>query len=121
MANYWFCPLYSFNVDAETVDLVEGIKIIRISNEFVEYLDKTFGHSLKTIPSRAEWIALFPHPENIHKGTNFAEDVRIEFKAEEKVINLLIDFITALRLYQKGRVVVGLLTSATLNMTLPHS
>ena len=112
---YWLCPLYSFNCDCENIDLEEGIKIQRIPSEFVSYLDRQYGHSLKTIPSTARWIASLPYPQNTYKGNNREEAMRIEFEAHDKVTNLLVDFITALRIYQKGRVVVGLLTFATLN------
>ena len=110
-------PLYSFNCDSENIDLAEGIKIQKIPSEFVHYLDKEYSHGLKTIPSTAKWIASFPHDENINKGNNFKEAFQIAYESQDKIRNLLVDLITALRLYQKGRVVTGLLTSATLNNT----
>ena len=97
MANYWFCPLYQFQCDSDNMNLEEGIKILRIPREFVEYLERHYSDMLRTIPSTAEWIVSLP------------------FKDFPTVSYLFEDFITALRLYQKGRVVAGLLTSANFN------
>ncbi|OGO24828.1 MAG: hypothetical protein A2Z28_08285 [Chloroflexi bacterium RBG_16_51_9] len=114
MAHYWLCPLYSFSSDIDTVSLTEGIQIIRIPAKFVEYLAETFGHSLKTIPSRANWVVLIPYRIAASNGVNREALIAKLFREHDRATNLLVDFISVLRLYKKGRVVAGLLTSAEL-------
>ncbi len=109
---YWLCPLYSFNCDCDSVDFEEGINIRRISREFVSYLDRQYSHKLKTIPSTARWVVRLP-VISTNSANNLSEATRIGYINWDKVNNLLVDLMTALRLYQKGRIVAGLLASAT--------
>jgi len=82
---YWLCPLYSFDCDCESVDLVEGIQIKRIQKQFVEYLDKHYSHVLKTIPSEAEWVASLPDNTNTNGVINREEIFSIIFQEHDRV------------------------------------
>jgi len=114
---YWLCPLYSLNCDCENIDLEEGVKIQRIPSEFVNYLNERFGHSLKTIPSSAKWVALLPFRAKTNRNNNTEGIFSKLFEEHERATNLLMDLTTTLRLTKKGRLVVGILTSARLNNT----
>ncbi|MDP2931523.1 MAG: HEPN domain-containing protein [Chloroflexota bacterium] len=115
VSRFWLCPLYSFKCDAETVTLTKGVEITRISPGFVEYLEKHYSHRSKTMPSAAKWMASLPGHTDITGITEPLELSRIGFQELDRADNLLVDLMTALRLYQKGRVVAGLLTSAQLH------
>ncbi len=112
MADYWLCPLYSFNYDGEQIDLPEGLKIIKIPRKFVEYLDRNYPDTLPTILSEAKWAIAIKIGRIDITNLNHSEAFSLAFAQEENTRYQLVDLITALRLHQKGRIVVGLLTSA---------
>jgi len=115
MDSYWLCPIYSFECDSEQIDFIEEIQIIKIPRKLIEYLDRNYPHTLPTILSEAKWAIAIKN-ENIDT-TNMStrESMSIGFAQWDNAKERLIDTVTALRLYQKGRIVAGLLTSATLN------
>ena len=113
MADYWLCPLYSFNYDGEQIDLPEGLKIIKIPRKFVEYLDRNYPDTLPTILSEAKWIIAIKIEQIDTTNLNHTEAFSLALAQQENTKYQLVDLITALRLYQKGRIVAGLLTFAT--------
>jgi len=110
---YWLCPLYCFDYDGEEVDLPEGLKITKIQREFVEYLDRNYPDTLPTILSEAKWVIAIKIQQVDATGLNPVELFSVGFAQHEITRYQLFDLITALRLYQKGRIVAGLLTSGT--------
>ena len=112
---YWLCPLYSFNYDGEQIDLPEGLKIIKIPRKFVEYLDRNYPDTLPTILSEAKWVIAIKIEQIDTTGLNPDELFNLGFSEHEVVSSQLFDLVTALRLYQKGRIVAGLLTYAAFN------
>lgn len=112
---YWLCPLYSFDCDCDSVDLIEGIQVKRIPSEFVEYLDRNYPDTLPTILSEAKWVIAIKIEQIDTTGLNPEELFNLGFSEHGVVSSQLVDSITALRLYQKGRIVAGLLRSATFN------
>lgn len=115
MVNYWLCPIYSFECNSEQIDLIEEIQIIKTPRKLIEYLDNKYPHMLPTILSETKWTIAIKN-ENIDT-TNMSthESMSIGFAQWNNAEEQLIDMITALRLYQKGRIVAGLMTSATLD------
>ena len=112
MQRYWFCPLYGFDYDGEQADLSEGVKIIKIPREFVEYLARNYPDTLPTILSEAKWVIAIQIQQTNTTDLNPIELFNLGSAQNGNVNNQLVDLITALRLYQKGRIVAGLLTSA---------
>lgn len=110
---YWFCPLYGFNYDGEQADLPEGLKITKIPHKFVEYLDRNYPDTLPAILSEAKWVIAIKIERIDTTDLNQVERFHIGFAQHEIIKYQLFDLITALRLYQKGRIVTGILTSAT--------
>jgi hypothetical protein len=95
--------------------LQEGIKIIKMPGKFVQYLENNYPDTLPTILSDAKW-AIDIEVEQIDTTNMTADEmISIGFQKEDNAINQLVDLITALRLLQKGRIVAGLLISATLD------
>ena len=113
MPSYWLCPLYCFDYDDEQIDLPEGLKITKIPHKFVEYLDRNYPDTLPSILSEAEWIIAIKIEQIDTTDLNPIELFNIGFAQHEVIRYQLFDLITALRLFQKGRIVAGLLTSAT--------
>ncbi len=109
---YWLCPLYFFQYDGERIDLPEGMQIIRIPGKLVEYLDDEYPDTLPTILSEAKWAIAIKIEQIDTTNMSITESMSIGFRQQDNAKNQLFDLITALRLYQKGRIVVGLLTSA---------
>lgn len=112
---YWFCPLYGFDYDGEQADLSEGLKITKIPHKFVEYLARNYPHTLPTILSEAKWVIAIKIEQTNTTDLNDLNPIELfnlGFAQNDNVKNQLVDLITALRLYQKGRIVAGLLTSA---------
>jgi len=112
MQRYWFCPLYGFDYNGEQVDLPEGVKIIKIPREFVEYLDRNYPDTLPTILSEAKWVTAIQIQQTNTTDLNPIELFKLGSAQNDNANNQLVDLITALRLHQKGRIVAGLLTSA---------
>lgn len=112
---YWLCPLYFFEYDGDQIDLPEGLQIIRIPRKFTEYLDENYPDTLPTILSEAKWAIAIKIEQIDTTGLNPEELFNLGFSEHRVVSSQLVDLITALRLYQKGRIVAGLLTSATFN------
>lgn len=110
---YWLCPLYFFDYDGEEVNLPEGLKITKIQREFVDYLDRNYPDTLPTILSEAKWVIAVKIQQVNITGLNPYALSRIGFDQDEITISQVFDLITALRLYKKGRIVAGLLASAT--------
>jgi hypothetical protein len=115
MENYYLCPLYFFECNEGEIQLPENIKIKKTPREFTEYLDQAFGHYLRTMPTEALWtimIQVTPIPVTI---SDPLENIKFGLREEQKAIEKLEDVITSLRLHKQGRVVAGLLISASLN------
>ena len=110
---YWLCPLYFFEHDGDQINLPEGLQIIRIPRKFIEYLDENYPDTLPTILSEAKWAIAINIEQIDLTGLNPIELFNLGFAQHEVIKYQLFDLITALRLYQKGRIVAGLLTSAT--------
>ena len=113
--SYWLCPLYSFDCYSESVDLVEGIQIKRIPREFATYLfeesDSTF---FRTYPNDVEWMASLSYHAGTSGVSDRGEHMRIGLRQLDSARDLLVDLITTLKLYCKGRIVAGPLISAAL-------
>jgi hypothetical protein len=98
---YWLCPLYSFDCYSESVDLIDGVQIKRISQELSEFLEENRSELFWTNPSDAKWMLSIPYPQTA-KG-----DIKSVFGEWERIKNLLFDLITALRLCHAGTVTAG--------------
>lgn len=109
---YWFCPLYSFKCDTKSINFTYGIEIKRIFAEFHDYLASQRSIFNKTEPSEANWIVIFPQQRKIIGNTK-EEKLREAFKEQDNASQLLVNFITALKLCHKGRVIAGPLISAS--------
>lgn len=98
---YWVCPLYSFNCNCESVDLAEGIRIIKLP-DFLrpdDYEDSEYSYGPPwSKEGCVEYIAALPSQAY---GT---KKVREDFN---RAINLLYDVISALRLCHEGMVTAG--------------
>ncbi len=115
MDSYWLCPLYFFEYDGAQIDLPEGLQIIRIPRKFTEYLDENYPDTLPTILSEAKWAIAIKIEQIDTTNLNRIEAISSALAQQENAVYHLVDLITALRLYQKGRIVAGLLTSAAFN------
>jgi len=109
---YWLCPLYYFEYDGDQIKLPEGLQIIRIPTKFVKYLDENYPDTLPTILSEANWAIAIKIEQIDTTNLNHTEAFSLAFAQQENTSYQLVDLITALKLYQKGRIVAGLLTSA---------
>ncbi len=108
---YWLCPLYSFDCDCESVDLAEGIQIKPTSREFKDRFAQryTLSFERRYDPSAFDWLVSILCSEAIEgrgldNSASGAECVR--------AFSLLVNFVTACRLYQKGNLAPGLLLLA---------
>ncbi len=110
--SYWLCPLYSFDCDCNSIDLPEGLKILKIPNKFSEYLDKNYPDTLPTILSEAKWAVSIEIAQINTTNMNAIELMSHGLAQYENATYQLVDLITTLRLFKKGRIVAGLLTSA---------
>jgi len=108
------CPLYPFDCNTETIELINGIRIERASDKFKEFL---FEHCLEADSfwnesSRIEkvWVASLPFPDK-----TFDTIMSEKQDALTSFINILpfrtealaFRFVTALRLYKEGLVTPG--------------
>lgn len=119
---YWLCPLYSFDCYSETVNLAEGIEIKRASKELKKTLLDYVYHGEHYLqagqwddPSVFEWMALLPYRPKV-SGVSDIENRQSMFEENHRAINLLDDFVTALRLCHKGMVTPGPLTTASMTI-----
>ncbi len=105
VSRYWLCPLYSFDCDCESVDLVEGIQIKTAPKEFKTYIvtDKSrpTPYDEMSIP---DWILVLPCSEVIEEP-----EYRLVTSGPEviKAVGLLINFIQACRIHQQGSIFPG--------------
>lgn len=99
--DYWLCPLYSFDCDSESVDLIDGVQIKRISKELTEFLEENRSDLFWTNPSDAKWMLSIPYSQTANG------DINSVFGEWERIKNLLFDLITALRLCHAGTVTAG--------------
>ncbi len=113
MDSYWLCPIYFFECDSEQINLPEEIQIIKIPRKFVEYLDENYPDTLPTILSDAKWTIAIKNEQIDTTNMSIIESMSVGFRQQDKVKGQLFDLLTALRLYKKGRIVAGLLISAT--------
>lgn len=113
MESYYLCPIYFFEYDNEQVELPENIKIIKTPPKLIEYLQRNYPHSLPTILSETEWTIAIKNEYVDTTDLQPIEMISIGLRQEERARYQLIDLISALRLYKKGRIVAGLLTSSS--------
>jgi len=111
---YWLCPLYSFDCDCESVDLAEGIQIkaapTHLKDHFYErYRSEAQRHDL----SKFDWAAFLPYRRRNVEGLSVEERFSIGFEEHDRARDLLVDLITALKLCHGGRVIAGILISAS--------
>jgi len=92
---FWFCPLYSFQCTSEIVDLVEGIKIIKLP-KYLRYDEEYRYGPPWSDEGYVEFGASFPSPVNMDPQDDF-----------ERAFNLSLDLLSALRLSHKGMVASG--------------
>lgn len=111
--NYWYCPLYCFTCESDIVNLEANVQIKRMPREFYEYLREKSGSGFfRTIPSKADWIISIPQRKVSQAGQTRESAMRSAFQEMDRVDNLAVDLITALRLLREGRVIPGQLISA---------
>lgn len=115
MESYYLCPIYFFNCDNGQIELPENIKIIKTPTKLIEYLQRNYPHSLPTILSETEWTIALKNEHVDTTGMQPIEMISTGLRQEEQVRYQLIDLISTLRLFKKGRIVAGLLTSAVLD------
>ena len=114
-STYWLCPLYSFDCDRESLDLVEGIQIKQIPREFADYLLKqSHSNFFRTYPSETEWMASLPYLA-VTTGSNVKENMRVGLEESYRAKDLLVDLVIALKLCHEGRVVAGPLVFASIH------
>jgi hypothetical protein len=58
----WLCPLYSFEFDAESVDLTGGIQIQRLTQGFADFLREYYRDwsVVEDKPIRPEYMIFLP-------------------------------------------------------------
>jgi hypothetical protein len=113
MDSCYLCPIYFFEYDGERIDLPDQLQIIKIPQKFVEYLDNKYPTSLPTILSEVKWTIALKITNIDTTNMTPIESISIGLRQEEDIKNKLLDLITSLRLFKKGRIVAGLLTFAT--------
>lgn len=89
---YWLCPLYSFNCEHDSLDLIEGIQIKRISSEFKRYLKKRCSDWFWLEPSDAEYMAVLPYKVSVDSKR------KMVFEEGDEEGDLIEDLVTAFRL-----------------------
>jgi hypothetical protein len=99
--NRWVCSLYSLDCDSESVDLVDGIQITRISHELTEFLEKNQSNLFWTNPSAAKWMLSIPYSQKAN------ESIKSALEKWDRIRNSVFDTITALRLCHTGAVTAG--------------
>lgn len=112
--SYWLCPLYSFDCDSENVDFIDGIQIkaapTHLKDHFYErYRSEAQRHDL----SKFDWAAFLPYRRRNVEGLSVEERFSIGFEEHDRARDLLVDLITALKLCHGGRVIAGILISAS--------
>jgi hypothetical protein len=102
----WLCPLYSFefDVDLDSVDLTDGIRIQRLTQGFANFLREYYSHDWDIIecvsPGHTKYMVFLP--------SNAEYDGKIApFREVSEKSALLFDLITALRLCQVGDLIPG--------------
>ena len=61
---YWFCPIYSFSCESDTVNLEGNVQIVKIPTEFHAYLyEMSASNFFRTLPSEVNWIISIPQRE----------------------------------------------------------
>ena len=105
---YWFCPLYFFSCDCESVDLIEGIQIKRVPAELTKYFHKQYASvGLLHDVSEFDWVVSLlcgeavegPGMDNVASGEEII-----------RAFYLLRSVIEACRLHKKGGITPGPLT-----------
>jgi hypothetical protein len=115
-SRYWLCTLYSFECDCEYIDIGEGIQIKRAFRELQDYINNMTRdlYGRWDDPSDFDWIASLPNCERAEGVSDPDELIRIGLAEMDRVRDLLVDIITALRLCHKGIITPGPLISAAL-------
>ena len=111
---YWFCPIYCFSCESDTVNLEGNVQIVRIPPEFHTYLfEESDSSFFRTLPFEVDWIISIPQREVSGIGEIREGQMKQALEEMERVKDLTVDLITALRLSKEGRVIPGLLMSAS--------
>lgn len=111
---YWFCPIYCFRCESDTVNLEGNVQIVRIPPEFHTYLyEKSGSNFFRTVPFEVDWIISIPQREVHEIGESREVQMTQALEEMERIKDLTVDLITALRLSREGRVIPGLLMSAS--------
>jgi hypothetical protein len=96
------------------VNLEGNVQIIRIPPEFHTYLyEKSGSNFFRTLPSEAKWIISIRQREVRETGERVETQMTRGFEEIKRIQDLIVDLITALRLSKEGRVIPGLLMSAS--------
>ncbi len=113
-SRYWLCPLYFFDCDCESVDLAEGIRIKPVPTQLKDYIHEHYtSEAQRYYLSEFEWAACLPYIRSNVEGLSIEERFLIGLKEHDRDRDLLVDLVTALRLYHRGRLVAGPLISAS--------
>lgn len=110
---FWLCPLYTFSCDCESVNLAKGIEIRPAPTCLKDYIRERYGSEARHDLSEFGWAAFLPHHRRNLEGLSIEKLASIGYQEWDRARDSLVDLITALRLYQEGRLVAGLLISAT--------
>jgi hypothetical protein len=114
MENYYLCPLYSFTHNDDEIHLPEDIRIIKTPSTYIEYLERRYPHFLPAILSNTNWVIAIKWPSVDTTNLSLNERTSQAIRVENTMIDKVVDVITSLRLFKEGRVVVGLISSASL-------
>lgn len=111
---YWYCPLYCFKCESEVVTLEANIQIVKMPREFYEFLfEESDSSFFRAIPSEADWIISIPQREATETGQSRESYLGSHMEEIERAKELTVDLITALRLLKEGRVIPGVVVSAS--------
>jgi len=96
------------------VNLEGNVQIVRIPPEFHTYLyEKSGSNFFRTVPFEVDWIISIPQREVHEIGESREVQMTQALEEMERIKDLTVDLITALRLSREGRVIPGLLMSAS--------
>ncbi len=120
-SKYWLCPLYSFDLYHESIDLIGGIQIRPAPSELQKYLREHTYHlyGLWSDPSDVNWAAFLPYHTEVAKE-NPVDNIKSALEENHRANNLLFDLIISLKLCHQGQVVAGSLISASIQNSEWH-
>lgn len=123
---YWFCPLFGFDANRNSIELSKNIKIEKLEylpSSIKSYLDKRkarskddFVHFLTLETTVAQWFMWLPQ-NDILRPTLSTIPEAFQDEGEEmfnKVEEVFIDVVTALRLCHSGIVTPGEIVSLSI-------